>query len=134
MQLKEIERAVLAKLKPEFIRKKIKPGVYDVDFCVHVAGDLEVFKDQKVTPTVELSVYGVLVTALLESGVESNDVLRVIERVAARALAKRQSFNDTLTTRAQELVEKIRERWAKKLKKVKRCGAIKLDVEVTRVG
>lgn len=134
MQLKNLERAVLAKLKPDFSRKEVRPGVYEVDFCVHVAGDVEVCKDQKVTPTVELSVYGVLVTALLESGVKQDQVLRVIERVAARALAKRQSFNEQLTTRAQELVEKIRERWAKKMKKVKRAGAIKLDVEVERVG
>jgi len=127
-----LENAVLAKLAPEFKREKIQPGQYHVDFSVHVAGDVSVGEDQKVTPTAELSMYGVLVLALLESGVDPDDVLRLIERVARRALKKGVAFNTQLAEQARELIESIRKRFAEKLPKVDRAGAIKLEVNIER--
>lgn len=128
-----IENAVLAKLKPCFNRKRLFAGRRHVDFKIHLAGDIFIEPNQKVTPTAELSVYGVLVTALLEAGIKPNNVLHVIERTAHRALKRKQKFNELLTARAQQLIEDIRQRFAEQLPKVTRSGAIRLDVIVKKI-
>lgn len=128
-----LENAVLAKLKTDFIRKKLRTGQHHIDFKIHLAGDVWIEEDQKVTPTAELSVYGVLVTALLEQGIDPNRVLNIIERTVRHALKREQKFNEQLTARAQELIDDIRKRFAEKLPKVFRAGAIKLDVDIKRI-
>ena len=132
--MRNIEAAVLAKVHPDFDRERIKPGVYCVDFCVHVVGELMVGESYEIPSTVDLSLYGVLVTCLLESGVKREKVLNVIERVARRAIERGSKFNEELGGQAYELIDGIRKRFAEKLPKKKCQGAIRLEgVEVRKI-
>lgn len=131
--MRNLENAVLARLKPDFHRERLAPGRHPVNFKAHFHGHVSVEPAQKVTPTAELSVYGVLVTALLEQGVDQARVLTVIERHARQALAQKKTFNQQLSAQAQTLIEDIRQRFAEKLPKVKRAGAIKLEIAIERI-
>jgi len=128
-----LQNAVLHKLKPHFHRKKIRTGQQHVDFKIHLVGNIWVEPDQEITPTAELSVYGILVTALLETGIDPNGILRLIERTARRALERKQTFNEQLTAHAQKLIEKIRQRFAEKLPKISRAGAIRLKIKIKKI-
>ncbi len=128
-----IEAAALAKVQPVFDRARIRPGVYPVDFTVHVAGVVHVGENYEMPATVDLPLYGVLVTSLLESGVKQAEVLRVIERNAHRALERKQKYNEQLSGQARDLVEGIRRRFSENLPRRECAGAMRAEVKIKKV-
>ena len=137
MKLTAIEQMAVAKAiadkAAKQARENLAVGTSNVDFYIHVCGDLSISQDTEKVPTVSIPLYATLAIALQKAGIQAENILSIIESSVSEAIANDETVNESISERVRAICEHLKNRFAETLPKTPVKGAVRANLVVEKV-